>query len=195
MAAKSVAPRARLPHLDVAGPRRRHRAFRDSDRSPIKEVLGQPSSQQTQEARTFLSSAPRGRRMAEGVRPGRGMASPGRRHAGASGRRHGATSKILWAASLRPVIDFSEWGAHTVDWAVFFLLLIYFFFFYIYIGKEKVYFIPMNYPRSLVFLPKLENRVSHLPQLLKPFILPPLLDYRWFSKAILSFFYLFWLNI
>ena len=42
-----------------------------------------------------------------------------------------------------------------------------------YFPSEKVHFTSLNYPRSLVFLSELENRVNHLPQLLKPLNLPP----------------------
>jgi hypothetical protein len=57
-------------------------------------------------------------------------------------------------------------------------------------GKEKIYFTSLNYSKSLVFLSKLENRVNHLPQLLKPFVLPPWPYYRWFSKTVMSFSFL-----
>ena len=61
---------------------------------------------------------------------------------------------------------------------------------HIYRGK-KVYFTSLNYPQSLVFLPELQNRVNHLPQLLKLSILPPWTGYRWFSKTVLFFCFLF----
>jgi hypothetical protein len=57
--------------------------------------------------------------------------------------------------------------------------------------KKKIYFTSLNYSESLVFLPELQNWVNHLPQLLKPFILPLWPGYSWFSKAVLSFSFLF----
>jgi hypothetical protein len=59
--------------------------------------------------------------------------------------------------------------------------------------KRKKKFI--LHPESLVFLPKLQNRVNHIPQFLKPFILPPYPGYRWFSKAVSSFSFLFISNV
>ena len=56
-------------------------------------------------------------------------------------------------------------------------------------GKNPRYL--LNFCESLLFLPELENRINHLPQLLKPFILPSWPGYEWFSKAVLSFYFLF----
>ena len=39
--------------------------------------------------------------------------------------------------------------------------------------EEKVYFASLNYCKSLIFLSQLQNRISTLPQLSKPFIFPP----------------------
>jgi hypothetical protein len=38
---------------------------------------------------------------------------------------------------------------------------------------EKVYFSSPNFHESPLFLPQLQNRANHLPQLFKPCILPP----------------------
>jgi hypothetical protein len=40
-------------------------------------------------------------------------------------------------------------------------------------NKEKVYFSSPNFHESPLFLPHLQNRANHLPQLFKPCILPP----------------------
>jgi hypothetical protein len=62
--------------------------------------------------------------------------------------------------------------------------------------KEKVHITSLNFRESPLFLPKLQNRAKHLPQLLKPFILPPWSCYKQFWKRFCFFlFYLFWLNL
>jgi hypothetical protein len=38
---------------------------------------------------------------------------------------------------------------------------------------EKVYFFSPNSHKSSLFIPQLQNRTNHLPQLFKPCILPP----------------------
>jgi hypothetical protein len=38
---------------------------------------------------------------------------------------------------------------------------------------EKVNFSSLNFCESPLFLPELQNRANHLPQLFKPCILPP----------------------
>jgi hypothetical protein len=38
---------------------------------------------------------------------------------------------------------------------------------------EKVYFSSANFNESPSFIPQLQNRANHLPQLFKPCILPP----------------------
>jgi hypothetical protein len=46
--------------------------------------------------------------------------------------------------------------------------------------KEKIYVTSLNFHESPLFLSKLQNWAKHLPQLLKPFILPPLSYYKQF---------------
>ena len=53
-------------------------------------------------------------------------------------------------------------------------------------NKEKAYFTSLNYHKSLIFIPQLQNRVSCLPQLSKPFVLPPLT----ISLAVFAFFFI-----
>ena len=60
------------------------------------------------------------------------------------------------------------------------------------IGKSSFYFSQLSLKSS--FLSWTPKQINHLSQLLKPFILPPWSGYRWFSKTVLFFFYLFWLN-
>jgi hypothetical protein len=45
----------------------------------------------------------------------------------------------------------------------------------------------MNVAPGPSFLPRLENRVNYLLHVSKLFTLPPCLDYKWFSKVVLSF--------
>jgi hypothetical protein len=52
---------------------------------------------------------------------------------------------------------------------------------------EKVCFTSLNAAPSPPFLPILEKRVNYLPQVSKPFTLPPCPYYKWFSKVVLSF--------
>ena len=59
----------------------------------------------------------------------------------------------------------------------------------LYLRRKNLFYL-LNYLQSLVFLPALENWINHLPQLLKPFILPQWPSYRWFSNAVLSFSFL-----
>jgi hypothetical protein len=41
------------------------------------------------------------------------------------------------------------------------------------LDEEKVYFSSPNSHKSSLFLPQLQNRINHIPQLFKPCILPP----------------------
>jgi hypothetical protein len=68
-------------------------------------------------------------------------------------------------------------------------------------SKEKVYFSSPNFHESPLFLPQLQNRANHLPQLFKPCILPPWSGFEGgfatvnvgfcYSEAVLSFSFLF----
>jgi hypothetical protein len=53
--------------------------------------------------------------------------------------------------------------------------------------KGKVRFTSLNAAPNPSFLHRLENRLNYLPQVSKPFTLPPCPDYKRFSKAVLSF--------
>ena len=65
-------------------------------------------------------------------------------------------------------------------------------------GKEEgksICYLP-QLSRKSAFPPKLQNRAKHLPQLLKPFILPPWPCYKQFwIRFWLFLFYLFRLNL
>ena len=56
---------------------------------------------------------------------------------------------------------------------------------------EKVHIIFLNFYESLFFLPELENWVNHLPELLKPFILPPWLVISSFQRRFVFFFFIY----
>ena len=46
--------------------------------------------------------------------------------------------------------------------------------------KKKVHITSLNFCESPLFLPKFQNLTKYLPQLLKPFILPPWPCYKRF---------------
>ena len=54
--------------------------------------------------------------------------------------------------------------------------------------KRKVYIISLNFHESSFFLSELQNRIKHIPQLLKPFILPPWLGYKRFCFFFFIYF-------
>jgi hypothetical protein len=66
----------------------------------------------------------------------------------------------------------------------------------LWVMEEKVQITSLNFRESPLFLPELSNRTKHLPQLLKPFILPPWPCYKQFWRRFYFFlFYLFQLNL
>ena len=65
-----------------------------------------------------------------------------------------------------------------------------------YLAKEKVHVTSLNFRESPFFFLKLQNRTKHLPQLSKPFILPPWPVISSFEDGFIFFlFYLFWVNL
>jgi hypothetical protein len=58
------------------------------------------------------------------------------------------------------------------------------------IGSE-VHVTSLNFRKNLFFLPELQNRAKHLPQLLKPFILPLWPCYSSFEGGFVFFFFIY----
>jgi hypothetical protein len=64
-------------------------------------------------------------------------------------------------------------------------------FLWVAVTAEKVHITSLNFRESPLFLPELQNWAKYLPQLLKPFILPPCPVISSFEGDFIFFFFIY----